>query len=140
MRLRCAASSFPQSSASMQSNFSFFFLVFVFLCRSLSDAVCYVLWFHSHIVFSSVRFLNIHEWQSKDLLKGYGITVQKFGVARSASEAKAIAESLHAEVRLFFSTHFDFFFFFFFFFFFCVKLFVSQELVVKGNSYGQQMT
>ncbi len=40
------------------------------------------------------RNLNIHEWQSKELLAKYGVTVQKFGVVKDASKAAAVATGL----------------------------------------------
>jgi succinyl-CoA synthetase beta subunit len=41
--------------------------------------------------------LNIHEWQSKELLQNYGVTVQKFGMVKEASEAHGVAKALNAE-------------------------------------------
>lgn len=38
------------------------------------------------------RFLNLHEYQSKDLLEKYGVSVQKGKVASTAAEAKAISD------------------------------------------------
>eukprot|EP01138_Halocafeteria_seosinensis_P010452 gb/GECG01010672.1/.p1 GENE.gb/GECG01010672.1/~~gb/GECG01010672.1/.p1 ORF type:complete len:463 (+),score=91.86 gb/GECG01010672.1/:1-1389(+) len=45
----------------------------------------------------SVRFLNLHEYQSKDLLESYAVSVQKGKVARSADEAYEVAKWLKKE-------------------------------------------
>lgn len=42
------------------------------------------------------RSLNIHEWQSKELLSKYGVTVQKFGLVKDASKAASVASALGA--------------------------------------------
>lgn len=43
------------------------------------------------------RNLNIHEWQSKELLQKFGVTVQKFGLVKDVAEASKIAAKLNAE-------------------------------------------
>ena len=42
--------------------------------------------------------MNIHEHQAKEILKGYGVTVPKGGVAFSVDEAVKVAESLPGEI------------------------------------------
>ncbi|XP_065191060.1 succinate--CoA ligase [GDP-forming] subunit beta, mitochondrial-like [Sycon ciliatum] len=42
----------------------------------------------------SVRCLNLHESDSKQLLHNYDVAVQRFGVAHNAQEAKTVAEDL----------------------------------------------
>lgn len=49
------------------------------------------------------RFLNLHEYQSKDLLESYGVNVQKGKMAETADEARDISASIlsdnpHAEL------------------------------------------
>lgn len=44
-----------------------------------------------------VRNLNVHEYISYTLLKGAGITVPNFGVAKTKSEAKEIAIKLNTK-------------------------------------------
>lgn len=39
----------------------------------------------------ALRFLNLHEYQSKDLLESYGAQVQKGRAAHSAKEAGEVA-------------------------------------------------
>ncbi|WP_027003680.1 ADP-forming succinate--CoA ligase subunit beta [Hugenholtzia roseola] len=41
--------------------------------------------------------MNIHEYQGKELLKKYGVTVQEGIIARNAAEAQAAAEKLNAD-------------------------------------------
>eukprot|EP00729_Bicosta_minor_P012647 gene12647-18517_t len=40
------------------------------------------------------RFLNLHEYQSKQLMEEYGITSQRFKMANNGAEAKEAAEWL----------------------------------------------
>eukprot|EP01084_Bolivina_argentea_P244822 410047_1 len=44
-----------------------------------------------------VRWLNLHEYQSKELMNSYGVRVQKGHVASSASEALDISNKLKAD-------------------------------------------
>eukprot|EP00163_Fabomonas_tropica_P006522 TRINITY_DN1607_c3_g1_i2.p1 TRINITY_DN1607_c3_g1~~TRINITY_DN1607_c3_g1_i2.p1 ORF type:complete len:428 (-),score=156.64 TRINITY_DN1607_c3_g1_i2:142-1425(-) len=44
------------------------------------------------------RFLNIHEYQSKQLLRKHGVNIQKGDVANSAQEAAEIAKGLTGEL------------------------------------------
>ena len=53
-----------------------------------------------HAKAGSVRFLNLHEYQSKDLLESYGVSVQKGKVARSADEAFKVAQWIKDESKL----------------------------------------
>lgn len=46
---------------------------------------------------SIVRHLNLLEYQSKELLAKYGVTVQKFAMVRSTEEAQKLADSLKVE-------------------------------------------
>ncbi|MDW3208867.1 MAG: ADP-forming succinate--CoA ligase subunit beta [Reichenbachiella sp.] len=41
--------------------------------------------------------MNIHEYQAKEILKGYGVTIQEGIVAETPEEAKAAAKKLNAE-------------------------------------------
>ena len=43
------------------------------------------------------RLLNVHEYVSYTLLKEEGISVPKFGVARTAEEARKIAEEIDSQ-------------------------------------------
>ena len=43
---------------------------------------------------NSVRYLNLHEHQSKELMKNYGVTVQEFKMATTPEEAGSIAKEL----------------------------------------------
>lgn len=43
----------------------------------------------------TVRNLNIHEYQAKGLMERYGVTIQRFGVADTAEEAKQVADKLN---------------------------------------------
>lgn len=45
----------------------------------------------------AVRFLNLHEYQSKDLMESYGVVVQPGRMAASPAEALEIATKLQAE-------------------------------------------
>lgn len=40
----------------------------------------------------SKRFLNLHEYQSKDLMEKFGVNVQKGRMASNAAEAKEISD------------------------------------------------
>jgi len=40
------------------------------------------------------RFLNLHEYQSKDLMEQYGVKVQRGKMAATAAEAGAIARDI----------------------------------------------
>lgn len=40
------------------------------------------------------RFLNLHEYQSKDLMEKYGVSVQVGRMAASEAEAKSIATEI----------------------------------------------
>jgi succinyl-CoA synthetase beta subunit len=44
-----------------------------------------------------VRHLNLHEYQSKELMKKHAISVQKFRVANSPSEAEQAVKDLGVE-------------------------------------------
>jgi succinyl-CoA synthetase beta subunit len=39
--------------------------------------------------------MNLHEYQAKEILKRYGVTMPPFGVAASVEEAKRVVEKLH---------------------------------------------
>ena len=41
-----------------------------------------------------VRNLNLHEYQSKDLMEKYGVAVQKFRIANTPEEADRAAREL----------------------------------------------
>lgn len=41
-----------------------------------------------------VRHLNLHEYQSKDLMARHGIDVQKFYVANTSSEVDSLVKKL----------------------------------------------
>jgi succinyl-CoA synthetase beta subunit len=41
-----------------------------------------------------VRWLNLHEYQSKSLLQKFGVTVQRFKVASTVDEVEEAAKSL----------------------------------------------
>ena len=41
-----------------------------------------------------VRFFNLHEYQSKDLMEKYSVNVQKFRTATNAEDAVAFAHEL----------------------------------------------
>jgi succinyl-CoA synthetase beta subunit len=43
---------------------------------------------------SSVRFLNLHEYQSKDLMESFGVIVQRGRMAASAADAGAVAADI----------------------------------------------
>jgi succinyl-CoA synthetase beta subunit len=43
------------------------------------------------------RFFDLHEYQSKDLMAKYGVTVQKGAIATSAEEAEKVAAKLDAQ-------------------------------------------
>ncbi|XP_064488225.1 succinate--CoA ligase [GDP-forming] subunit beta, mitochondrial-like [Ornithodoros turicata] len=45
----------------------------------------------------SARWLNLHEYQSKQLMADNGVTVQKFKVAENLSQAQEISKSLNVE-------------------------------------------
>jgi hypothetical protein len=45
----------------------------------------------------AVRFLNLHEYQSKDLMESYGVVVQPGRMAATPAEAFEIATKLQAE-------------------------------------------
>ncbi|RYY35347.1 hypothetical protein EON62_02565 [archaeon] len=45
----------------------------------------------------AVRFLNLHEYQSKDLLESYGVQVQKGRMAKDAEEAAKVASWILGE-------------------------------------------
>ena len=40
--------------------------------------------------------MNIHEYQAKEILKGYGVKIQEGGVVDQVSDAVAAAEKLKA--------------------------------------------
>ena len=42
------------------------------------------------------RFLNLHEYQSKDLLEKFGVNVQKGSMAATSEEALAISNDILA--------------------------------------------
>lgn len=42
----------------------------------------------------SKRFFDLHEYQSKDIMRKYNVRVQKGAIAQSAEDAKKIAEKL----------------------------------------------
>jgi succinyl-CoA synthetase beta subunit len=44
----------------------------------------------------AVRFLNLHEYQSKDLMEKFGAKVQRGRMAASAAEAEAVAKEILA--------------------------------------------
>ncbi|KAG0231784.1 Succinate--CoA ligase [GDP-forming] subunit beta, mitochondrial [Actinomortierella wolfii] len=46
---------------------------------------------------SQVRFLNLHEYQSKQLMAQHGINVQRFAIADSVEQAEKAARELNAE-------------------------------------------
>jgi len=46
-----------------------------------------------------VRHLNLHEYQSKELMAKHGVNTQKFRVADSASAAEAAARELSTGTR-----------------------------------------
>jgi len=46
-----------------------------------------------------VRHLNLHEYQSKQLMEQYGVNTQKFKVVTSAPEAEAAAKGLSTSDR-----------------------------------------
>ncbi|CEL94328.1 unnamed protein product [Vitrella brassicaformis CCMP3155] len=50
-----------------------------------------------HQLHQQLRFLSLQEYQSKDLLRRYGINVQKGAVASTADEAFAVADRLKRE-------------------------------------------
>jgi hypothetical protein len=43
---------------------------------------------------AAVRCLNIHEYQSKELMRRHGLSVQRGDVAATPEEAKAVADKL----------------------------------------------
>lgn len=43
------------------------------------------------------RFLNLHEYQSKEMMASYGLNTQKFRIIQSAEEAGEAAQSLAAQ-------------------------------------------
>lgn len=45
-----------------------------------------------------VRWLNLHEYQSKQLMQQYGVAVQRFEVCETASDAAEAAKRLGVEV------------------------------------------
>lgn len=45
----------------------------------------------------AVRFLNLHEYQSKDLMESFGVKVQKGRMAASSKEAAAIARAIRKD-------------------------------------------
>jgi hypothetical protein len=42
----------------------------------------------------AVRFLNLHEYQSKDLMEAHGVTVQRGKMASTPAEAAAVAAEI----------------------------------------------
>jgi succinyl-CoA synthetase beta subunit len=46
---------------------------------------------------TSVRFLNLHEYQSKDLMEEYGVNVQKGKMAESAADAAKVSKWIKEE-------------------------------------------
>lgn len=42
------------------------------------------------------RFLNLHEYQSKEIMANYGLNTQKFRIIQSVQEAREAAQSLAA--------------------------------------------
>ncbi len=44
----------------------------------------------------AARFLNLHEYQSKDLMEKFGTQVQKGRMAATAAEAEAVAKEILA--------------------------------------------
>ena len=53
---------------------------------------------------AGVRYLNLHEYQSKELMAKYNVAVQKFRTAETAEEAAANAASLSACVHAYTTT------------------------------------
>lgn len=45
----------------------------------------------------ALRFLNLHEYQSKDLLQKYGVNVQKGSMADTADKAMDVARQIASE-------------------------------------------
>ncbi|KAA0164526.1 hypothetical protein FNF28_03869 [Cafeteria roenbergensis] len=50
-----------------------------------------------HCRSAAQRFLNLHEYQSKELMEKYGVRVQKGDVAHDAASAGAVSEKLKSE-------------------------------------------
>eukprot|EP00591_Stephanopyxis_turris_P003441 CAMPEP_0195518000 /NCGR_PEP_ID=MMETSP0794_2-20130614/11923_1 /TAXON_ID=515487 /ORGANISM="Stephanopyxis turris, Strain CCMP 815" /LENGTH=433 /DNA_ID=CAMNT_0040646891 /DNA_START=68 /DNA_END=1369 /DNA_ORIENTATION=+ len=46
---------------------------------------------------TTVRYLNLHEYQSKDLMEAYGVNVQKGKMAESAADAASVAKWIKDE-------------------------------------------
>ncbi len=44
--------------------------------------------------------MKIHEYQAKEILKGYGIPIPKGGVAETPEEARRIAEGIGGRLSL----------------------------------------
>ena len=42
--------------------------------------------------------MNVHEYQAKELLRGFGVAVPAGGLATTPAEAEEVARSLHADV------------------------------------------
>ena len=49
---------------------------------------------------SPVRWLNLHEYQSKQLMEEYGVAVQKFEVCETVRDAEGAAQRLGAHDAL----------------------------------------